>query len=145
MDAGKFSTGIEMVENYRLKVSFNSDKIEDIFVDEPEPLGEGTYPNAGRLLAAAVGSCLCASLAFCLRKSRASVTSMTAEVSTKLERNESGRLRVASMTVSIRPRVDDPEKLERCRDIFEDFCIVTQSVREGISVKVDITSPVSPS
>lgn len=142
MDTGRFKTGIELMENYKLRVSFNSDKIEDIFVDEPEPLGSGDYPNAGRLLAAAVGSCLCASLAFCLRKSRANVMSMTAEVSTTLERNDRGRLRVTSMIVSIRPEIDGPGKLERCREIFEDFCIVTQSVREGIDVKIDVRSPV---
>ena len=145
VDAGEFKTRIELVENYKLKASFNSDRIEDIFVDEPEPLGSGEYPNAGRLLAAAVGSCLCASLAFCLRKSRSSVTSITAEVFTTLERNERGRLRVTSMAVRLHPQVDDPAKLERCKGIFEDFCVVTQSVRHGIDVKVDVKSPVSPS
>lgn len=145
VDAGEFKTSIELVENYKLKVSFNSDKIEDIFVDEPEPLGSGEYPNADRLLAAAVGSCLCASLAFCLRKSRSSVTSITAEVFTTLERNERGRLRVTSMAVRLHPQVDDPTKLERCKGIFEDFCVVTQSMRRGIDLKVDVKSPVSPS
>jgi organic hydroperoxide reductase OsmC/OhrA len=145
MNEGEFKTRIELVENYKLKVSFNSDKIEGIIVDEPEPLGSGEYPNAGRLLAAAVGSCLCASLAFCLRKSRAGATSISAEVLTTLERNDRGRLRVASMTVNLHPEVDDPSKLERCRSIFEDFCIVTESVRQGIEVKVDVKSPVSHS
>jgi uncharacterized OsmC-like protein len=143
MDAGEFKTRIELVENYRLRVSFNSDKIDDVFVDEPEPLGSGEYPNAGRLLAAAVGSCLCASLAFCLRKSKANVSSISAEVFTTLERNERGRLRVTSMTVNLRPDVDDAAKLERCKGIFEDFCIVTQSVRQGMDVKIEIKSPTS--
>ncbi|MGD0057030.1 MAG: OsmC family protein [Methanomassiliicoccales archaeon] len=142
MNTGDFKIRIELVENYKLRLSFNSDKIEDIFVDEPEPLGSGEYPNACRLLAGAVGSCLCASLAFCLRKSRENVASISAEVFTTLERNERGRLRVTSIAVSLYPQVDDPAKLERCRGIFEDFCIVTQSVRQGINVKVDVRSPV---
>jgi len=28
--------------------------------------------------------------------------------------------------------------LERCRGLFEDFCIVTASVREGVKVDVEL-------
>jgi organic hydroperoxide reductase OsmC/OhrA len=141
MKEGEFKTGIELIENYKFRVDFNSETIDDIFVDEPEPLGSGEYPNAGKLLAAAVGSCLCSSLAFCLRRSRVNVPSLTAEVHAKLLRNERGRLRVTSIAVTIRPKVDDLEGMERCKDIFEDFCIVTQSIRQGIDVSVEVKPP----
>lgn len=32
----------------------------------------------------------------------------------------------------------DRERMKRCLDIFEDFCIVTQSVRKGVDVKVEL-------
>jgi uncharacterized OsmC-like protein len=134
---------LDYVENYQFKVSFNSDKIEPILTDEPEPLGKGEYPNAGKLLAAAVGNCLCASLVFCMEKSRAEVPSICAEVSTTMERNERGRLRITHMAVKIFPQVGDEQRFQRCREIFEDFCIVTQSVREGIDVDVEVY-PVKP-
>ena len=41
-------------------------------MDEPEPMGENSGPNAGKVLAAAIGNCLTASLLFCLQKAMAS-------------------------------------------------------------------------
>jgi uncharacterized OsmC-like protein len=40
----------------------------------------------------------------------------------------------------MRPLVKDVdrEKLTRCMGLFEDFCIATQSVRQGIKVDVEI-------
>lgn len=131
------------VERYKFQVSFGSDRIEPIFTDEPEPLGKGEYPNAGKLLAAAVGNCLCASLVFCMEKARSEVPALCAEVSTKIERNERGRLRITHMSVRLFPQVGDEQRFQRCREIFEDFCIVTQSVREGIDVDVQVY-PVKP-
>ncbi|MDH7508482.1 MAG: OsmC family protein [Methanomassiliicoccales archaeon] len=138
MQETEFALSIELIENYKFRVRFGSEKIADVIVDEPEPLGSGHYPNAGKLLAAAVGSCLCASLAFCLRKSRAELKSMAAEVRTTVKRNEKGRLRLTEIDVKITPEVDSEPKLRRCAEIFEDFCIVSQSVRNGIPIKVHI-------
>lgn len=143
MEETEFLTKMCRVEKYKFQISFNSDKIEPIFTDEPKPVGDGEYPNAGKLLAAAVGNCLCASLVFCMEKSRAEVPSICAEVSTSMQRNEKGRLRITHMSVKIFPQVSDEAKFERCREIFEDFCIVTQSVRKGIDVDVQVY-PVKP-
>lgn len=138
MEEGEFLTRLRRVEDYKFRISFNKDQIEDIMVDEPEPLGSGMYPNAGKLLAAAVGNCLCASLVFCIGRSRAEMTDITAEVAATLERNERGRLRITKMTVRLFPQMVDDMKFDRCRQLFEDFCIVTQSVREGISIDVQV-------
>jgi len=143
MDEGEFINRIELEEGYRFRVSFNSDRLDDLIMDEPEPLGSGRYPNAGRLLAAAVGNCMCASLLFCLRKARVDVHSMSAEVYTTLRRNERGRLRITSMRVEITPTIEDGGRASRCREIFEDFCIVSQSVREGVDISVNINLPQS--
>jgi organic hydroperoxide reductase OsmC/OhrA len=32
----------------------------------------------------------------------------------------------------------DRERMERCMQVFEDFCIVTQSVRKGVDVNVRV-------
>ncbi len=138
MNDGVFKTRVCWEENYRFKVSFGSSKIEDIEVDEPEPLGQGEHPNAGMLLATAVGNCLCASLLFCMQRSKITAEGLTAEVYTTLERNEKNRLRVKKIVVKMFPMVERDPRFQRCREIFEDFCIVTQSVREGIDVDVEV-------
>ena len=57
-----------------------------------------------------------------------------------MERNEEKRLRVGSVDVMI--QVDSPaeslEHLDRVLDQFEDFCVVTQSVRSGFPVNVTV-------
>ena len=144
IEEGIFKTRIEMIDGYEFRVKFYNESIPDLMMDEPIPLGKGEHPNAGLILAAAVGNCLCASLAYCLRRSHAEVKSITAEVFTQLDRNEKGRLRIASMRVELHPEVDDLRKLDRCRDIFEDFCIVTQSVRQGVPIEVTVVHPPGP-
>lgn len=141
MEEGEFKVHIEPLGGYEFKVRFGEGRVPDLLMDEPGPLGSGEHPNAGLLLAAAVGNCLCASLTFCLRKARAEVKGVSADVFTKMERNERGRLRITSIRIQLRPEVDDLRKLERCRGIFEDFCIVTQSVREGVPVQVEVETP----
>jgi organic hydroperoxide reductase OsmC/OhrA len=57
-----------------------------------------------------------------------------------LARNDAGRLRIDHLDVVLHPRVEGERtgRYERCLDIFEDFCIVTQSVRAGIQVDVRV-------
>lgn len=112
-------------------------------LDEPAPLGRSAGPNAADLLAAAVGNCLSASLLMCLQKSRAEVRSLSAKVTTHIERNEKGRLRIAGIDVEIAPELgpEDTARLERCRGLFEEFCTVTASIRQGIPVHVRVTQP----
>ncbi|MDX1646209.1 MAG: OsmC family protein [Longimicrobiales bacterium] len=128
-------------DHFRFDVLFDDETWAPVVVDEPEPLGEGAGPNAARLLAAAVGNCLAASLLLCLDKSRIEVRDLRATVEGTMERNEKGRFRVAHLDVTLRPFVEGHEsspRFARCLDIFEDFCIVTQSVREGIDVQVTV-------
>lgn len=110
-----------------------------MFVTEPEPLGRGDSPNAGKLLAASIGHCMCASLLFCLQKSRANVSTMEATVRAGLERNERGRLRIGWVKVIINPKVDNVLKAERCAEIFEDFCIVSRSIIEGLRIDCEVS------
>ncbi len=138
MKVGEFVTKVKQEEGYRFRIDFESEKIDDMLIDEPEPLGKGEHPNAGKILAAAVGDCMCASLVFCLQRSRVEVDRICADVYTTVERNERGRLRITSMTVKMFPVVSDREKFDRCREIFEDFCIVSQSVKKGIDVKLEV-------
>jgi organic hydroperoxide reductase OsmC/OhrA len=108
--------------------------------DEPAPLGEDRAPNAAAVLGAAVGDCLAASLTFCLRKARLDPDQLTAHVATHVERNERGRFRITGIDVELDPEFAEGggPALDRCERLFEDFCMVTESVRHGIPVQVSV-------
>jgi uncharacterized OsmC-like protein len=140
MESQPFEVTLELRSGYEFQVDFHDESIQTLIVDEPPPLGEGHGPNPARLLAASVADCLAASLLFCLRRARIDVQGLRATVRGTIVRNDRGRLRIGALDVSIRPEVapDDRDRMGRCLEIFEDFCIVTQSVRDGFDVKVNV-------
>lgn len=111
-----------------------------LHTDEPRPVGKDEGPTATMMLSAAVGHCLSTSLLFCLEKSRVKAKDIEADVTTALRRTEGGRWRVGDIKVNIRMNVDegDKEKLDRCKGIYQDFCVVTESIRKGIAVDVNV-------
>lgn len=126
--------------DFVFKAHFGLEGVDDLVIDENEPVGEGIGPDASRLLAAAVGNCLSASLLFCLRKSRTEVSGMNTVVEGVIARNEEGRWRIRELFVEISPEVrkGQKKKLERCLEIFEHFCITSQSVKQGIPLNVNV-------
>ncbi|MGC8761143.1 MAG: OsmC family protein [Bryobacteraceae bacterium] len=136
----EFTIAVKQKENYEFEVRFDKEHYEPLRMDEPEPLGRDAAPNAARVLAAAVGNCLSASLLFCTRKARVELGPMETKVHVRLGRNERGRLRIAGIEVEIDPHFPpgEREKAARCLELFEDFCLVTASVRDGIPVDVRV-------
>jgi uncharacterized OsmC-like protein len=133
----EFTLTLSRQQDYRFNVQFDLAGVPDLQLDEPAPLGAGAGPNASRLLAAAVANCLSASLLFCLGKFKQDPEGLTAHVTGKMVRNEQGRLRVGGIAVDIRLE-QTVERLAHCADQFEDFCVVTDSVRNGIPISVQV-------
>ena len=140
MDDVTFGVKLERTEDFAFAATFDDAGLPILTIDEPPPIGAGTGPNATRLVAAAVGHCLGASLLFCLGKARIDVGGVRAAISGTVIRNETGRMRIGSIDVDLTVNVapDARERMTRCMEIFEDFCIVTQSIRNGIDVKVQV-------
>jgi organic hydroperoxide reductase OsmC/OhrA len=119
-DTQQFSFTLEQQEDFAFLIRFDKD--------------------ISRLLAASVANCLSASLLFALRKFKNNPGPITTVVTAHMERNEEKRLRVGRVDVMI--QVDSPadslEHLDRVLDQFEDFCVVTQSVRSGFPVTVTV-------
>ncbi len=134
----RFTRGYEFVAHFD-----DADGLPSIFFDEPPPLGAGLGPNAAAVLGAAIGNCLSASLVFCLRKARLDVLDLTTTVVTHVTRNDQGRFRISGIDVEITPQLTGPDnaRFERCEALFEDFCTVTESVRQGIPVNVKVENP----
>lgn len=140
MEENGITLTLDLEKGYEFRVDFHQPGIPSLLMDEPPSLGEDHGPNASRLLAAAVGNCLSASALFCLRKARIPVKGMRTTVHASLARNEQGRLRIGGIQAKIQPEVapEDRERMGRCLGLFEEFCVVSQSVRRGIEVKVDV-------
>lgn len=128
-------------QQYRFAATFPATpSVPAIGLDEPPPLGEGQGPNAAALLGAAVGNCLGASLVFCLRKARVDVAGLAVDVAVSIDRNDRGRMRISGIDVALSPSVAEGHRggLDRCEGLFEDFCTVTASVRQGIPISVRV-------
>jgi uncharacterized OsmC-like protein len=141
-EPAQFSVTIDQIQDYQFRVTFDEQPYGELMLDEAPPVGKNTGPNPSRLLAAALGDCLCASFLFAARKARANVRGIRASVKVWNKRNEQGRLRIGRMQVEIEPKYDpeDAAKIERSAALFEDFCVVTQSVRKGIEISVVVRS-----
>ncbi len=131
------------------KCDLGNMKVKDCYIDEEhheevDMLG----PNPSRLLALGVLGCLSASFIFCLKKRNFKVDDFQSEAEITINRNEQGFWRVKKIDVSIKPKIENPEALKRAKQclkstkdgisFFEQYCIVTQSVRDGVEVNVNI-------
>jgi organic hydroperoxide reductase OsmC/OhrA len=139
-EVGKFTLHLEQEDRYAFRVKFDLNKADDLLMDEPPPLGERNGPNASRRLAAAAANCLSASLMFCLAKEDVPSQSVKTEATCTMVRNDKKRLRIGRLDVRITAgdALLDSKKSERCMALFEDFCVVTASIRQGIPVGVEV-------
>ena len=133
---------IELVQqaDYRFEVHFDNPAVPMLTTDEAPPLGGDAGPNPARLLTVAVANCLSASLLFALRKFKNDPGPLRASATTSLVRSEENRLRVGRIQVDVHLGVAATELklLERALAQFEDFCVVTQSVRAAFPVDVRV-------
>jgi uncharacterized OsmC-like protein len=126
-------------QDYQFEVQFGPG-VPTLLADEPAPLGQGQGPSPVQLLAAAVGNCLSDSLLFALRKFKQQPEPLQCEVSAEVGRNAEGRLRVLGLQATITLGVPGQalEHLERVLTTFESYCTVTQSIAQGIPVRVQV-------
>ena len=139
-EESRFTIVLEHVEYYSFNVKFDWGTAGVLRMDEPPPLGKQDGPNASRLLSAAIANCLSASLLFCVAKNKVENHGLRTEATCKLVRNEQGRLRVGAVQVriTVNESLSQDARTPRCMALFEDFCVVTQSIRKGIAVEVEV-------
>ena len=135
---------LRLVTKYRVMAEFPEvSGTPSLLFDEGPPVGDGRGPNAAMVLGAAIGDCLSATLMSCLSRAQVDVEALTATVLTRVARNEAGRFRISGIEVELCPTVPPSERagLERCQAVFQDYCTVTESVRQGIPVTVSFICP----
>nr|VFJ57084.1 MAG: Uncharacterized OsmC-related protein [Candidatus Kentron sp. FM]VFJ57220.1 MAG: Uncharacterized OsmC-related protein [Candidatus Kentron sp. FM]VFK12191.1 MAG: Uncharacterized OsmC-related protein [Candidatus Kentron sp. FM] len=139
-EVGRFTIQMEHLEGFEYKVKFDWPQAGEVLMDEPPPLGGQKGPNAARMLAAAVGNCLTASLMFCASKHEPADGSAKTDVTCVMVRDERKRMRIGNMEVNITigSEATQSDRFKRCLGLFEDFCTVTSSVKNGIPVQVTV-------
>lgn len=139
-EEGRFTIHLHQLEGFQIQVAFDWPRAPDLLMDEPPPLGECQGPNASRLLAAAAANCLSASLLYCVFKDDPPANCLRAEASCILVRNERKRLRIGALEVRLiaGPQLTQNPRFGRCLELFEDFCVVSASIRQGIPLRVII-------
>lgn len=139
-EEARFTLTLEHLEDYEFKVKFDKKILDDMLVDEPPPLGGLAGPNPSRLLAVSAANCLSASLLYCVSRDDVPPGSVTTEATVTIVRNEKKRLRVGRIDVSLQmsEELSGAKKVNRCMNLFEDFCVVTDSIRNGIPIGVEV-------
>lgn len=139
-EEGRFTIHLQQLEGFQINAKFDWKKAADLLMDEPPPLGETSGPNASRMLAAAAADCLSASLLYCVFKEEPPAGCLRAEATCILVRNERKRLRIGGMEVKliVGDAVTTAPRFARCKDLFEDFCVVSASIRQGIPMQVTV-------
>lgn len=125
--------------DYRFQIDFGNG-VAHLLADEPPPLGKGEGPSPAQLMCAAVGNCLSDSLLFALRKFKQAPEPLQCEVQAEVGRNPEGRLRILGIhaTIHLGVAAAGLQHLDRALAQFEEFCTVTQSVRQGLPVRVTV-------
>lgn len=136
----EFEIDVRQKDGYLFEVQFDKPGHPVLLVDEPAPLSGDQAPNPSRLLAAAIGSCLSASLVFCAKRhAKLDLSDLRCKVHVDVVRNERRRQRIGKISVALESArgAEDPA-LAECRELFQDFCTVTESVRHGIDVDITL-------
>lgn len=139
-EEGRFTIQLEQQQGFQINVGFDWKRAPDLLMDEPPPLGEQQGPNASRLLAAAAANCLSASLLYCVFKEEPPANCLRTEATCIVVRNEKKRLRIGRLEVRliVADVVKESARFARCKDLFEDFCVVSASIRQGIPLRVTV-------
>jgi uncharacterized OsmC-like protein len=138
----RFAVHLRQRGRYRFQSQASEDGVlhgVEFVSDEPDPVGENSGPSTPALLASALGHCLSASLLEALRHAHLDVRGCETDAVAIVRPNADGNPRIDHVDVTIRPRLaESSPRMQRCADVFENHCTVTQSVRRGVDVRVQV-------
>ena len=123
--------------------------LDSLLIDETlEDKIERVGPDAASLLGMAIISCLSASFIFCMEKRNLTLDNLEAKADISFKELKQGYKRIDSIDVKIIPKTDDADVLKRIKQcikelksgqmFFEESCIITPSIREGINIQVKV-------
>ena len=140
---------IKLEKDLIFKTNIGLERFKDFFIDETlDQNKELEGPDAAQLLGLAILSCLSTSFIFCLNKRNLNLNDLNARAEISFKKIEKGYTRVKEINIKIFPKTDDEITIKRVKQclkemksgkmMFEENCIITESVREGIKVNLDV-------
>ena len=138
----KTKVRLKQEEEMIFKCDLGEIKMDKLYIDEQhDKNAEKIGPSPTKLLALSVLGCLTASFSFCLKKKGLSISDLNGQAIVSIARNDKNLWRVKKIDVKISPKIDTPELRKRanqCTKFFEQYCIISESVRNGIEVNLEL-------
>jgi len=138
----KSQVGIKLEEEMIYRCDLGQIQMNDLFIDEQHKKTiEKIGPNPSKLLALSVLGCLASSFTFCLQKKNFSLSDIEGTAVITSKRNHKGLWRLKNIDVKLNPKIDNPEirkRADQCRESFEKFCVISESIREGIEIRINL-------
>ncbi len=146
---------IELTMNFRTNIKWIGGRKGEIFIkDYPSILfdvpkefkGEGTATSPEELFLGAFGACILTTFTHFAKKMRLNFENLDIDVEGDLEKEKKGPFKftaihgVFEITV---PNEKEEEKAERCFELTNKYCIVSNSISESISLDFDFKSNIS--
>ncbi len=128
--------------NLHFKASVRS--FDDFNVDEPASFhGTNLGPSAVEYLLVGIGGCLGTTFIYCLQKMNIELNACNVLVDGKLSHiGPKKRLKLVNVDVEIKFSAKGTTSKERINECIKDFrenCIVTNSIADGLPIKVNCT------
>lgn len=124
---------------HQLNFKAELDGLHKAEIDELEPHGTDLAPNPADYLLLAVGGCLASAFMFSVSKFDVNLKKMHAKVRGKYTRvNEHVRIERVDVILEVDPSTekDLKEIKEWCIGVFRNFCVVSESIRKGLPIRV---------
>ena len=138
----RFQVNLKHDEGYRFVSQASEDGRlhgEPYVSDEPDPVGEASGPSTPALLGSAIAHCLSASLFEALRHAHVDVLGFETEAVAVVKPNAEGLPRIDHVDVKLRPSIAEQSgRTDQCAKVFEKYCTVCSSLRDGIDVRVSV-------
>jgi len=138
----RVKVGIKLTENMIYKCDLGQINMDDLFIDETrKKRTDRIGPSPTKLLALSILGCLAACFEFCLQKKGFTLSDLDGRAEVTFARNEKNIWRIKKINVEFLPKIDNPEmrkSVAQCKRLFEQYCIITESLRKGIEIDVNL-------
>lgn len=134
--------GLKQQEEMVFKCNLGNINMDNLYIDEKHKKEiDKIGPSPIKLLALSILGCLAASFVFCIKKRGLSLANLEGEAETIVARNNKGFWRIKKINISLIPKTNDifiKKRIVQCKKFFEKYCIISESVRLGIDIDLNI-------